>query len=185
VKSESILSDRSVASEAALTPAPDTRYYIASLKHTVRDHEHITFWGADHRGYVLVIQDGHTGEYTLAEAQRLNDGLDCLAVPVDAVKALLSPQPYYRNGWGHAARFYDTPGPVVDNTRANWNRLIAAALPGQVYKPKPEVCRRTRRSFALEVGSAPGSQADTNGPAQMMNPESLRPNWQEDRKSVV
>lgn len=124
-------------------------FYIASLKHTIRDHEHITFWGPGHCGYVLVIKDGHTGEYTLAEAQRLNDGRDHLAVPAEAVKALLSPEPYFRNGFGVAARFYDTPGPVVDNTKVNWDRLIAASLPGQVYKPKPEVFRRKRRSFAI------------------------------------
>jgi hypothetical protein len=126
------------------------RYYIASLKHTIRDHEHITFWGPDHRGYVLVIKDGHTGEYTLAGAQRLNDGIDCLAVPVDAVKALLSQEPYFRNGRGVAARFYDTPGPVVENNRANWNRLIAASLAdGRQMKPKPQVFRGTRRAFAI------------------------------------
>lgn len=128
----------------------DQLYYIASLKHTAREHEHITFWGPDHRGYVLVVKDGHTGEYTLAEAQRLNDGFDCLAVPVDAVKALLSPEPYYLRSNNEVHRFYDTPGPVVDNTRVNWNRLIAAGLEGRAYKPKPEVCRRTRRSFALD-----------------------------------
>lgn len=126
------------------------RYYIASPKHTSRSHEHITFWGPDHRGYVLIIKDGHTGEYSLADAQRLNDGLSCLAVPVDAVKALVSPEPYYCNGHGFAARFYDTPGPVVVNSRANWNALIAASLAdGRQHKPKPEVFRGNRRAFAL------------------------------------
>jgi hypothetical protein len=124
-------------------------YYIASVKHTIRDHEHITFWGPNHRGYVLVVKDGHTGEYALDEAKRLNDGFDCIAVPVDVVKALVSPEPYFRNGFGVAARFYDTPGPVVDNTRANWSRLIAAGLEGRVYRPKPEVFTRRRRSFSL------------------------------------
>lgn len=133
-----------------------SRYYIASLKHTIRDHEHITFWGPNHRGYVLIIKDGHTGEYTLAEALRLNDGASCIAVPVDAVKALVSPEPYYRRSNGEAHRFYDTSGPVVDNTRANWNRLIAASLTEmREYKPKPEVHRKARRSFALpEAGRA-------------------------------
>jgi hypothetical protein len=159
MNADSFSSDRGASSVAATVPAP-VRYYIASVKHTIRDHEHITFWGKDHRGYVLVIKDGHTGEYTLAEAQRLNDGLDCIAVPVDAVKALLSPKPYFRDSRGTAIRFYDTPGPVVDNTRANWNRLIAAALPGQVHKPKPEVYRGARRSFALP----PGTQADNASP---------------------
>lgn len=126
-------------------------YYIASLKHTSKDDEHITFWAHNCRGYTLVVGE-RIGEYTREEAARhLNDGESCLAVPVDAVKALLSPEPYYRRSNGEAHRFYDTPGPVVDNTRANWNRLIAAALPGQTYKPKPEVHRRVRRSFALEV----------------------------------
>ncbi len=132
----------------------DQLYYIASLKHTIRAHAHITFWGPDWRGYVLVIKDGHTGEYGPAEAQRLNDGCDCIAVPVDAVKALLSPEPYYRNGRGEAARFYDTPGPVIDNTRANWNALIKASLvPGREHKPKPEVFRGIRRDFALPAAT--------------------------------
>jgi hypothetical protein len=150
-EAKSFSSDLGASSEAATGAAP-VRYYIASLKHTIRDHEHITFWGPDHRGYRLVVEDGHTGEYTLAEAQRLNDGLDCLAVPVDAVKALLSPEPYFRTYKGTAARFYDTPGPVVDNTRANWNLLIAASLAeGREHKPKPEVFKGTRRSFAIVV----------------------------------
>ena len=130
-------------------------FYIASIKHTHKHHEHITFWGPNHRGYVLVIKDGHTGEYTLAEAQRLNDGCDCLAVPVDAVKALLSPTPHFRNYKGIAARLYDTPGPVVDNTRANWNALIAASLTrDSKVKPKPEVFRGALRSFALPDAAA-------------------------------
>lgn len=131
------------------------RYYIASLKHTIRDHEHITFWAHDCRGYTLCVGE-RIGEYTREEAARhLNDGMDCIAVPVDAVKELLSPEPYYRNGYGFAIRFYDQRGPVVDNTRANWNRLIAASLAeGRRYKPKPEVHRKTRRSFALQLAEA-------------------------------
>lgn len=128
-------------------------HYVASLKHTNKHHEHITFWGPDYRGYVLTITPGHVGEYSaefIAADGHLNDGVDCLAVPKDAVEALLSPEPHFRNGRGVAARFYDTPGPVVDNTRANWSRLIAAAvmLPAGV-KPKPEVFRGTRRAFGL------------------------------------
>jgi hypothetical protein len=146
-------SSEPAASSKAATTQPSVRYYIASVKHTHKDREHITFWGQDRRGYVLAITDHHVGKYTAEEVRiyTLNDGESCIAVPEEAVKALLSPQPYYRNGWGHAARFYDTPGPVVDNTRANWNRLIAAGLEGRAYKPKPEVFRGTRRSFALEV----------------------------------
>lgn len=130
-------------------------YYIASIKHTIRDHEHITWWGKDHCGYTPVVGP-NIGEYTLAEAVKLNDGFDCLAVPIDAVQGALSPTPYFRPG--NPARFYDQPGPVVENSRANWNRLIEAALPGRIYKPKPEVFRGKRRAFAL-----PAAAEATNG----------------------
>ena len=129
-----------------------TRYYIASLKHTSRHHEHITFWGPDWRGYVLAITDERVGKYPEEEVRSglLNDGEACIAVPEQAVKELLSPMPYYRNGRGEAAQFYDTPGPVVDNTRANWNKLIAASLPRESkVKPRPEVFRGQRRSFSI------------------------------------
>lgn len=131
--------------------ADTRRYYIASLKHTNKGHEHITFWGPAWRGYVLAIVDGHVGEYDEVEAAlELNDGESCIAVPADAVKALLSPEPYFANGHGKVHRFYDTRGPVVDNTRANWNALIKASLQaGRRFKPKPEVHRGARRSFAL------------------------------------
>lgn len=126
-------------------------YFIASLKHTSKRHEHITFWGPNYRGYVLVIKDGHTGQYS-AEfiGGCLNDGESSIAVPVEAVKALASPQSYFACG-GKVVKFYDTPGPAVENTRANWNALIAASMvEHRAFKPKPEVFRGARRSFAIE-----------------------------------
>lgn len=141
----------------------DQLYCIASLKHTNKHHEHITFWGPDWRGYVLAITDERVGKYPLDEARdRLNDGVDCLAVPEAVVKELLSPTPYYGTSRGTVAQWYDIPGPVVDNTRANWNRLIAASLPRENgLKPKPEVFRGQRRSFAIDVASlSPGQQED-------------------------
>lgn len=131
--------------------AQPARYYIASLKHTSKFHEHITFWGHDHRGYVLVIGE-LTGEYGLEEARNLNDGIDYIAVPVEVVKSLISPEPYFSSR-GVALRFYDTPGPVVDNTKANWAALIAASLEeGREQKRvKPEPHTKQRRSFAIEA----------------------------------
>lgn len=128
-------------------------FIIASLKHTNKGHEHITFWGKDCCGYVLAVTDDRVGKYSEQEAQRhLNDGIDCLAVPVVAVTDLLSPRPYYAGSTGKARPFYDIDGPVVDNTRANWNRLIAASLPrNSIAKPKPEVFKGRRRSFAIEL----------------------------------
>lgn len=126
-------------------------YYIASLKHTSKSHEHITFWGPNYCGYVLVVADGHIGSYSaefVAEHSELNSGECCIAVPDEVVKGLLSKTPHYRRIDGLARPLYDTLGPVVDNTRANWSVLIAAARP--VKKPRPEVSKGKRRSFAVD-----------------------------------
>lgn len=129
-------------------------YLIASLKHTSKHHEHITFWGPDYRGYVIAITDERVGRYSaefIAEDGHLNDGESCLAVPVDEVKELLSPTPYYAQN-GKAVPFYDVAGPVVDNTRQNWNRLIKASMiEGRKHKPKPAVFKGMRRSFAMSA----------------------------------
>jgi len=131
--------------------APAVKYYIASLKHTHKHHEHIVWWGPMGNGYTPVIGD-HIGSYVYGEALSLNDGFDCLAVPVDAVVALQSPEPHFRPE--RPQRFYDQRGPVVDNSRANWSRLIAASLQfGRSYVPKPEVFRGRRAAFALEVAA--------------------------------
>jgi hypothetical protein len=129
----------------------EKRYVIASLKHTNKDHEHITFWGKDWCGYVIVIDD-RIGEYPESEfSGHLNDGVDCIAVPLEVVKSIQSPTPYFNSG-GKARPFYDIAGCVVDNTRENWNQLIEASLPraGNI-KPKPTLFRRKRRSFSIEV----------------------------------
>lgn len=120
-------------------------FYIASLKHTHNHHEHIAWWGPNWKGYTPVVGE-HVGEYDEETASKLNDGEDCIAVPVDAVKAILSPEPYYKPG----ARFYDQPGPVVDNTRKNWNALIAASMKAgrrDDVKTKPEPFRGKRRTI--------------------------------------
>ncbi len=121
-----------------------SQFYIASLKHTHPGHEHIVWWGALFRGYTPVLGD-YAGTYCFGYAASMNDGFDCLAVPVDAVKALMAPEPYHKPGH----RFYDQRGPVVDNTRDNWDRLIAASLlDGRQYRPEPSVFKGAKRSFA-------------------------------------
>lgn len=144
-----------------------SQYFIASLKHTSKAHEHITFWGRFYRGYRLVIDD-NTGRYCFGEAMSMNDGLDFIAVPVKAVETLLSPTPFF-SCQGVGAQFYDMAGPVVDNTRTNWNRLIEASITEgrQVKKIKPEPFRGKRRSFAIAANkgelSANQSAAIANG----------------------
>lgn len=125
-------------------------YYIASLKHTNRHHAHIVWWARFERGYTPVVGP-YIGAYCYGEACRMNDGRDFIAVPAEAVRRLLSPEPYFRPG----ARFYDQRGPVANNTRAVWDELIAARLlpEGEQFKPKPEVFRGKWRVLA-EDGSA-------------------------------
>ncbi|WP_394789104.1 hypothetical protein [Rhodoferax sp.] len=116
-------------------------YYIASLKHTSRKHEHISWWGKNHAGYTPVVGD-YIGTYSHSEAMELNDGEDCIAVPVAVVQSVLSPEPYHRPG----ARFYDQVGPVVPNATAAWRVLIAGSNPKTT--PKPRQFTGRRRSFA-------------------------------------
>jgi hypothetical protein len=121
----------------------EQRYYIASLKHTNSCREHIVWYGRDHCGYTAVI-GAYAGEYAIDQAKTLNDGKDYIAVPVEAVKELTSPEPYWKPG----ARFYDQRGPVVDNTRKKWNRLIAASLEdGRTHIPKPHAHLGKRRAI--------------------------------------
>ncbi len=121
-------------------------YRIASLKHTSADHEHIVWWGRMECGYTPVVGD-YCGAYVYGYAVDLNDGRDCLAVPVSVVEQLLSPEPYHMPG----RRFYDQRGPVVQNTRGNWNKLIAGSLEfGRQFNPKPVAFRGVRRAIFTE-----------------------------------
>jgi hypothetical protein len=127
-----------------------TLYMIASLKHTHRGHEHIVWWQRNECGYTPVLGD-YCGRYVFGYADDLNDGRSYIAVPVDVVESLASPEPYYKP----KARFYDQRGPVVDNTRANWNRLIAASLSRRfAVKVKPEVFRGTRQAIKAKAAAS-------------------------------
>ena len=107
---------------------------IASLVHTCKHHEHIIFWSADWKGYTPVA--GNAGRYDDEVAlRRLNDGLVSIAVPEAVVMALSVPTPMSYAG----RQFYNVAGPVIDNTRANWDALIAGSLLGgrrEGVKPK-------------------------------------------------
>jgi hypothetical protein len=131
-------------------------FYIASLKHTGKQHEHITWWGPAWRGYTPVVGD-HIGVYSAEEAAKLNDGQADIAVPVEAVHALLSPEPHYSRG-----RLYDQRGPVVDNSRKNWGQLLAARLragQSEGVNPKPVPFRGARRATSNLQGAPAGDVA--------------------------
>ena len=120
-------------------------FLIASLKHTSKGDEHITFWRPFHRGYTAVLE--RAGRYCYGEAVNLNDGEGVIAVPPAVVELLQSPTPYFKPG----AKFYDYAGPVVKNTRKNWNALIAGSLThGRAYNPKPKPFRGKRWAIYTE-----------------------------------
>lgn len=109
-------------------------FLVASLRHTGPAQEHIIWWGHDQKGYTPVVGD-YVGCYSLEvvndRLERLNDGIDTLAVPVEAVARVLSQDPTFEDP---PRRFYDQRGPVVGNTSLVWKALIKAseqaALPG-------------------------------------------------------
>lgn len=126
-------------------------YYIASLKHTHKHHEHITFWGPDSRGYTPVAGE-FIGKYDAAQAAKLNNGVDYIAIPVEVVQTVLAAEPYWKPG----ARFYDQRGPVVPNDKRAWDILIAGSLQdGRTHKPKPEPFKGKRRAIftAVEIAA--------------------------------
>lgn len=121
-----------------------SEFYIASLKHTAKGHEHIVWWQKNQCGYTPVLGE-YVGRYDEAEAATLNDGQSCIAVPVDVVDILARPEPHLLRRPEH--RFYDQRGPVVNNTRANWNILIAASMvEGRHHRPRPAPFNQRRES---------------------------------------
>lgn len=127
-------------------------YYIVSVNHTNKGMEHILFWGPESRGYTPVV-GAYIGTYSPQEAAKLNDSESTMAVPVEAVTKLLSAEPVYGldTRYTGARRFYDQRGPVVDNTVANWEALIAARLPSSTPKKvlfKGLVYKRKRQSYS-------------------------------------
>lgn len=109
--------------------------FIVSVKHTRRFHRYVTLWRPDCRGYCWPLP--WAGQYSTEQVDRepdyLNNGEHTLAVRAEVIRALAEdPRPGDVDG--------DT-GPVVANTRKNWNAIIAGAIAPPQRKPKPEVRR--------------------------------------------
>lgn len=114
-------------------------YLIAHIGHTIRDHEHITWWRPDSRGYTICTQKA--GVYTEQEARRICEpsGGVCIAVPKDATAILARTTPYFRRADGSLQKLYDGDqhSPVA-NSREAWRELSIAKLDtGRMDKPTP------------------------------------------------
>lgn len=105
-------------------------FYIASVKHTHKAHDYITFWRPEDKGYAWPLSwSGKYNEEQVAEGRAwYHNGEDSIAVPVQVVEKLgVPPKP---------GMVDNDVGPVVLNTRDNWNTLIAGVLqpPSQAVK---------------------------------------------------
>jgi hypothetical protein len=107
-------------------------FYIVSVKHTRREHEYITVWRPEAKGYAWPLSWG--GRYSQAEIEASRDyyhrGDDTLAVPCVLLDSLaVSPT---------KGRIDNDAGPVVLNTKTNWKCILEFAMPDPLHKPEPQ-----------------------------------------------
>ncbi|AUH51069.1 hypothetical protein CXB49_09715 [Chromobacterium sp. ATCC 53434] len=115
----------------------------------IRDHEHITWWRPDSRGYTICTHKA--GVYTELEARSICTpaGGTCIAVPKDEATKLACTTPYYRRLNGYLAKLYDGDQHApVPNSSAAWRALDAARLDtGRMDKPTPMAASRSRAIY--------------------------------------
>lgn len=96
--------------------------FIASVAHTQKGHKYITFWRPDNAGYAwpLSWSGRYCSQQVLEEMTYYNDGIHTIAVPVEVVEKLAIPP--------EKGMVDNDAGPVVLNTRENWNALVQAVI---------------------------------------------------------
>lgn len=106
-------------------------YYIVNLSHHTRRDTYVTVWRPDARGYAWPLSwAGKYKESVIRDSLGYyNDGLANVAVPCAVLDALaVAPTPGHIDG---------DAGPVVPNTAATWNRILAQVLlPTQYALPE-------------------------------------------------
>ena len=124
-------------------------YLIAHVGHTIRDHEHITWWRPDSRGYTICTH--RAGVYTELEARSIctPSGGTCIAVPKDVATTMALTTPYYRRSNGTLQKLYDGDGHApVPNSREAWGELSIAKLDtGRMAKPTPIAPSKSRAIY--------------------------------------
>ena len=112
--------------------------YIVSLKHTRREHQYITVWRPEDKGYAWPLS--WTGKYSEAEVTAQRDyyhrGDDTLAVPCILLDSLAVPPT--------EGTVDNDAGPVVLNNWTNWKCILEFAMPNPIHIPKPQ-CKGARR----------------------------------------
>jgi hypothetical protein len=126
-----------------------TTCLIAHVGHTHREHEHITWWKPDSRGYTICIEKA--GAYAEDEAQRIcRLDFRLVAVPKHVAEHVCVSTPYYRRSNGTLAKLYDGPSHrPVPNTADAWKHLIEGRMSwcAKPDKPTPIGAKKSRAIY--------------------------------------
>lgn len=129
-------------------------YLIAHIGHTIKSHEHITWWKPAHCGYTICIDKA--GVYSEDEARRICENESrCIAVLKVHAEAFARSTPYYRKSDGTLAKLYDGgPHRPVPNSQEAWKHLLAARLSGCAHPIKPTSIGARGRSIYIDTIAA-------------------------------
>jgi hypothetical protein len=123
-------------------------YLIAHIGHTLRGHEHITWWKPESRGYTICIDKA--GRYSEEKARSICQYGSCIAVRLQAVEPLALTTPYFRQSNGRLAKLYDGgPHRPVPNDAQAWRHLLSARLlcSKTTEKPTPMPASKARAVY--------------------------------------
>lgn len=116
-------------------------FYVISVTHTQREHQYITVWRPDDKGYAWPLSwaGRYPHERILASLDYYHGGGN-VAVPCNLLDEIAVPP---------TPKTVDNDaGPVVLNTKENWQRIIqylATFEPKPLRFPKPEYKGAPRR----------------------------------------
>lgn len=123
------------------------KYLIAHIGHTIKDHEHITWWNPDSKGYTICINKA--GRYDEEEARSICKHKSCIAVLETDADTYARSTPYYRRQDGTLNKLYDGgPHRVVPNSIQAWKHLTTSRLDcGGHDKPTPISINKARAIY--------------------------------------
>lgn len=130
-----------------------SQYLIAHIGHTIKEHEHLTWWKPESKGYTVCIDKA--GLYEEAEAKSICKYGECVAVPMVVAAAEARSTPYYRRQDGKLNKLYDGgPHRVVPNSAEAWRALLSGRLAcsGRTEKPTPISAKNARAIYIDSLG---------------------------------
>lgn len=125
-----------------------TTYLIAHIGHTLKQHEHVTWWKPNSVGYTICIDKA--GHYHQTEAVRICQTGLCIAVQLHTAELLAKTTPFYRTNDGELVAMYDgQPHRPIENSAKVWRHLLGARLQcsDATAKPTPIPMSRARAIY--------------------------------------